>query len=140
MPRLRQFGREKGGELHRQGRGAARTPAGPARANRARDREPVDPTVRPETAILGLHHRVADGGSNGLQGHPAEAAALTIDPFGVEQPAIAVVEPRLAGCPVGAQIGVGGHSGRAEERRVGKEWGRRGSSWWWRYHSKKTNT
>src|SRR3546814_18362098 len=94
--------------LHRQGRGAARTPAGPARANRARDREPVDPAVRPETAILGLHHRVADGGSNGLQGHPAEAAALTIEPFGLEQPPLAVVEPPPAGSSRRAPLGLAG--------------------------------
>src|SRR3546814_8902431 len=59
--------------------------------------------------VLGRHHRVADGGADILERHPAEAAALEVDADRVEQPAVAVVEPRLAGLPRGADVGVGGH-------------------------------
>src|SRR3546814_1843640 len=72
--------------------------------------------------VLGRHHRVADGGADILERHPAEAAALEVDADRVEQPAVAVVEPRLAGLPRGADVGVGGHRrGLGDEMRGGDE-------------------
>ena len=103
---------EERSELHREGRGAARAVAGPARADGAGDREPVDPAVRPEAAVFASHHGGADDGADGVQRYPCEAAALEIDALAVEELAVAVVEPRFAGLPVGADGGVGGHGRR----------------------------
>ncbi len=115
LARLREAGIEKGGELHRERRGAARAvacrPSCKARADRARDREPVDPAVRPETPVLGVHHRVADGGADVAERHPREAAAFEIDALAVEKLAVAIVEPGFAGAPVGADGGEVGHRG-----------------------------
>ena len=119
---LREFGREEGRELHRQRRGAARAPPGAqsqAVPDRAGDREPVDPAMRPEAMVLRRHHGVAQRGADVLQRHPRKTATLEIDALAVEKLAIAVVKPGLTGLPVGAHVGIGGHRGRAREKMRG---------------------
>ena len=58
------------------------------RADGAGDREPVDPAVRPEAAVLALDDGGADGGADVLQRHPGEAAALEVDALAVEEAAV----------------------------------------------------
>lgn len=56
--------------------------------------------------ILGRDDGIAHDGADVLQRHPSEASALEIDAFAVEQAAVAVIEPCLAGLPLGADGGV----------------------------------
>ena len=116
---LSQTGVEEGGELHRQRRGAARAVAGPARSDGARDGKPVDAAVRPETAVLALHHGAADGRADVLEWHPCETAVFEIDALAVEQLAVAVVEPCFAWAPVGAYLFEGRHRGRSRREMRG---------------------
>ena len=111
-----------GGDLHRDGAGAPPGAAGEAVADRGTERQPVDAAMRGEAVILGGKDGVAHDRRDLRERGPRKAALREIHARGVDQGAVAVVEPRFRRRVGGADLGVGGQrGGRGVERGEGEE-------------------
>ena len=109
-----EVGRKECRDLHRDCRGPARRPACKPRLHRAPQCQPVDPVMRAEPFVLGGDHRFADDRRDVSELHPLQPPRCKIDPLAVDQPAVAIVKPRLARMPCRHDTRMAG-----QERREG---------------------
>ena len=89
--------------------------------SRAAKCQPVDALMGFKAAVLSRDHRRTHSWTDLAKLSPTEPACLIIHPNAIQQPAIAVIEPRLAGPPILLDLRIVGQARRRAqcvERRV----------------------